>query len=164
MFTGMRRVLSSFHQLMVELNFTLSRLTSKRYFANLSLKINLDRDLFFPEMCTLHGGRFDTLTEAWRMQMFAWEGALGSLRVQSGRGSYLKGISVEWKYHTEVSADHNIWHLQNGMLYLKALWKPLFQTKPHFQIRFFFLLGAAEQIAPSLVITLYFSPPYIPNG
>lgn len=70
------------------------------------------------------------------MQMFAYEEAHRSLRAHSGRDSYLKGISG-WKHRTEVATDHNIWHLQNEMLYLSAPWKPLFPANPYFYIWLF---------------------------
>lgn len=89
------------------------------------------------------------LTDVWRMQMFAQEEAHGSWRAQPGRASYLQGTSG-WT-HTEVWSQHTVWHLQNEMPYLRALWKPLFQTNLTDHI-----LYSTEQIAPSLVITLEF--------
>lgn len=99
----------------------------------------------------------------WWMQMFASEEVHEALGVQSARNSYLKGISG-LKYHREVPTDHTVWHLQNEMLYLRALWKPLFPTNSHFKIRFFLPARCHRTDSTILGYHIIFFPLYITNG
>lgn len=106
-------------------NFILSGLRSKQHLATLNWKINLDRDLFFPEKSTLQG------EDLIREPMCAECKCFLKRRHTDPLSHSLAGIHISKISHGEiymVQKSHNKWHLQNEMLYLSALRNPLLAT------------------------------------